>query len=169
MSKRAELTPDRVALVEVETGCRYTYAQLNARANRLANFLRQRLGVQPGDRVAVLAKNSVVYLDLLYGLPKIGASFAPFNWRLTAHELAYMADDLAPVVLFCEPEFATTAAGLQRRAPTLRLVMLRSAATPDALAYEAEVAAADGSEPVRPALECETPYCILYTLSLIHI
>jgi fatty-acyl-CoA synthase len=87
LSKRAELTPDRVALVEVETGCRYTYAELNARANRLANFLRDKLGVQPGDRVAILAKNSVVYLDLLYGLPKIGAIFAPFNWRLTAHEL----------------------------------------------------------------------------------
>ena len=163
LSKRAELTPDRVALVEVETGCRYTYAELNARANRLANFLRDKLGVQPGDRVAILAKNSVVYLDLLYGLPKIGAIFAPFNWRLTAHELAYMVDDLAPAVLLCEPEFAAVAAELQRQAPDLHLVMLRSAATPAELAYEAEVAAADESEPLRPGMGLETPYCILYT------
>lgn len=162
LSKRAELTPDRVALVEVETGCRYTYAQLNARANRLANFLRERLGVQPGDRVAILAKNSVVYLDLLYGLPKIGAIFAPFNWRLTAHELAYMIADLTPAVLFCEPEFAAVATELQRQAPELRLVMVRGAAT-TAPVYEVEVATADASEPQRPVMDLETPYCILYT------
>lgn len=163
LSKRAELTPDRVALVEVETGCRYTYAQLNVRANRLANFLQQRLQVQPGDRVAILAKNSVVYLDLLYGLPKIGAIFAPFNWRLTAHELAYMVADLAPEVLFCEPEFAAVATKLQRQTPNLHLVMVRGAPTPEALAYEAEVATADASEPLRPTMDFETPYCILYT------
>ncbi|HAJ37890.1 MAG TPA: hypothetical protein DCL15_19645 [Chloroflexi bacterium] len=163
LSKRAELTPDRVALVEVETGCRYTYAQLNARANRLANFLREQLKVQPGDRVAILAKNSVVYLDLLYGLPKIGAIFAPFNWRLTAHELAYMVADLTPAVLFCEAEFAAVATELQRQAPELRLVMVRGAATPTALAYEVEVAMADASEPHRPPMDFETPYCILYT------
>lgn len=163
LSKRAELTPDRIALVEVETGCRYTYAQLNARANRLANFLRARLGVQPGDRVSILAKNSVVYLDLLYGLPKIGAIFAPFNWRLTAHELAYMVADLTPTVLLCEPEFADVGIALQQQAPGLHLVMLRSAATPAALAYEAEVVTADADEPVRPVMDLETPYCILYT------
>ena len=42
------------------------------------------LGVQAGDRVSILAHNSVVYLDLFYGLAKIGAIFAPLNWRLTA-------------------------------------------------------------------------------------
>jgi fatty-acyl-CoA synthase len=163
LSKRAELTPDRVALVEVETGCRYSYAELNARANRLANFLYQQLGVQPGDRVSILARNSVVYLDLLYGLPKIGAVFAPFNWRLTAHELTYMVADLTPTVIFCEPEFAVLAEKLRGQAPNLRVVMLRQAVTSAMLSYEAEIAAADVSEPARPRMNSETPYCILYT------
>ena len=104
LSKRAELTPDRVALVELETGQRYTYAQLNQRANRLANFMQDQLGVQSGDRVSILAKNSITYIDLFYGLPKIGAIFAPFNWRLTAHEIRYMVNDLEPRVLILEPE-----------------------------------------------------------------
>ncbi|MEJ2758179.1 MAG: AMP-binding protein [Anaerolineales bacterium] len=90
MWKRAELTPHRVALVELETGKRYTYQELNARTNRLANFMRDKLGVEKGDRVSVLAKNSIVMIDLLYGLPKLGAIFAPFNFRLTARELMYM-------------------------------------------------------------------------------
>ncbi len=99
LSKRAELTPDREALTELETGKRYTYADLNERANRLANFMRDELSIQPGNRVSILAQNSVVYLDLFYGLPKIGAIFAPLNWRLVARELDYIVNDFSPEVL----------------------------------------------------------------------
>ncbi len=163
LSRRAELTPDRIALVEVETGCRYTYAQLNTRANRLANFLRERLGVQPGDRVSILAKNSVVYLDLLYGLPKIGAIFAPFNWRLTAHELAYMVDDLAPKVLICEHDYVDLAHEFRASGGVEHIVTLRGGALAGAFAYEEATALASPAEPERPDLDFETPYCILYT------
>ena len=92
LSKRAHLTPHREALLELETGRRFTYAQLNERANRTANFLRAQCNVRPGDRVSILAHNSVVYVDLLYGLCKIGAIFAPLNWRLVARELAYIVN-----------------------------------------------------------------------------
>ena len=88
LTSRTRLTPDREALFDLATGRRFTYAQLNARANRLANFMRERLGVQAGDRVSMLAHNSVAYLDMFYGLAKIGAIFTPLNWRLTAAELS---------------------------------------------------------------------------------
>ena len=166
LSKRADLTPDRVALVELETGRRFTYAELNARANRLANFLHDKLGVRAGDRVSILAKNSVVYVDLLYGLPKIGAIFAPFNWRLTAHELAYQVNDLEPSVLLFEGEFAAVVEDLRARGDVPHFVGLRGArlgggaAVP---AYETEVETASADEPLRPPLDLESPYCILYT------
>lgn len=167
LSNRARLTPDRVALVELETGRRTSYAELNRRANRLANFLYDQLGVGPGDRVSILAKNSVVYLDLLYGLPKIGAIFAPFNWRLTAHELAWQVNDLGPKVLLFEPDFAPVVEELLTLAPIPHLVTLRGAKLADAasevLAYEEAAAAASDEEPQRPPLDYETPYCILYT------
>ena len=73
LSKRAELTPNRIALREMATGQNYTFAQLNARANRVANFLRYKLDVQKGDVVSLLAHNSVVYVDLLFATAKIGA------------------------------------------------------------------------------------------------
>ena len=56
LTKRAELTPDRVGLLDAETGVAYTYRQLNARANRAANYLGS-LGIAKGDRVAILAQN----------------------------------------------------------------------------------------------------------------
>lgn len=163
LSRRAELTPDRIALVDLETGIRYTYAQINARANRAANFLREKLGVEKGDRVSILARNSIVYVDLFYGLPKIGAIFAPFNWRLTAHELAYMVNDLEPAVILAEPEFADTVDELRGTAAVNQLVSLRGADIDKAFSYELGVDQALDMEPVRPSMDAETPYCILYT------
>ncbi len=163
LSSRARLTPDRLALVELATGQRYTYAELNARANRAANFLYDRLGVRPGDRVSLLAHNSVVYLDLLYGLAKLGAIFAPLNWRLTARELTYIVNDCEPAVLVCGPEFAGVLAEMRPALSVAHYLSLEAAPIPGALSYEAEVAQAPSHEPQRPPLEGETPYCLLYT------
>ena len=132
LSTRAYLTPDREALVYLHTGERFTYRQLNARANRLANFLRERLGVQKGDRVSILAHNSPVYIDLFYGLAKIGAIFAPLNWRLTASELAYIVNDCEPSVLICGSEFTGTLAELLPQVRVAHLVSVEGAEIPSA-------------------------------------
>ena len=163
LSKRAHLTPDREALVELATGRRYTYAELNARANRLANFLRERLGIQPGERVSVLAHNSVTYIDLFYGLAKIGAIFAPLNWRLTAHELTYIVNDCEPTVVICGPEFVSVLNEMRPQLNIARYVSLEGAQIEGARCYEDETARASDAEPERPPLDDETPYCILYT------
>jgi fatty-acyl-CoA synthase len=163
LSKRAELTPDRVGLVELETGRRFTYAELNDRANRLANFMRDEVGVQSGDRVSILAKNSIVYIDLFYGLPKIGAIFAPFNWRLTAHELTYMINDLEPKVLIVEPEYVSVVETMRGEIPVEQYISLRGAELPGARSYEECLELASDQEPQRPVMDLETPYCILYT------
>jgi len=162
LSKRAELTPDRIALVELETGQRFTYAELNKRANRLANFMRDELGIVKGDRVSILAKNSIVYLDLFYGLPKIGAIFAPFNWRLTANELTYMLNDLEPKVLICEPDFVSTLEAMKADIGVECFISLRDAEIEGAIKYQT-IETTSNSEPERPPLNSETPYCILYT------
>jgi fatty-acyl-CoA synthase len=163
LTNRARLTPERIALVELETGQRLSYAQLNVRANRLANFLGMQLGVGKGDRVSILAKNSLAYLDLFYGLPKIGAIFAPFNWRLSAKELSYMVNDLQPKVLICEPDFVHLVAEMWDDIQIENLISLRGADLNDALSYEIGVGQASPAEPQRPELDSESPYCILYT------
>jgi fatty-acyl-CoA synthase len=162
LSKRADLTPDRIALVELESNQGYTYAELNRRANRLANFMKDRLGVQKGDRVSILAKNSVIYIDLFYGLPKIGAIFAPFNWRLTSQELIYIIHDLEPKVILCEPEFAGVLAEMRPAIHIEHVIALRGAQIELAIPYE-EVDQSSSLEPLRPPMDSETPYCILYT------
>ncbi len=162
LTSRARLTPEREALLELHTGARYSYADLNGRANRAANFLLT-LGVRKGDRVSILAHNSVAFIDLLYGVAKIGAIFAPLNWRLVARELSYIVNDCQPKVLICGPEFAGLLAEMRPSLNVPCLLSIEGATIPDSLSYEAGVAAASAAEPPRPPLDGETPHCILYT------
>ncbi len=163
LSQRAHLTPNREALLELETGKRYTYAMLNERANRAANWLLG-LGIEAGDRVAILAHNSVAYLDLFYGLAKIGAIFTPLNWRLVARELAYIVNDCTPKVLICGPEFVSLLEEMRPLVNIASYAALGGAQLPDAPAYEEGLAEAVAMEPERPySLTGDTPHCILYT------
>lgn len=163
LSKRAELTPDREALFFTPTGDRWTYAQLNARANRAANWLRDCYGVQKGDRVSILAHNSVIYFDLFYGLAKLGAVFAPLNWRLTSRELSFIVQDCDPKVIFCGPEFVQALTELSAQGMRAKPVGLEGAKIDGAPSYEQETAGATDAEPERPPLSEDDPYCLLYT------
>jgi fatty-acyl-CoA synthase len=167
LSSRARLTPDREAVYEQYTGNRFTYAQLNERACCLANYLRDQLGVEKGDRISILAHNSIVYLDLLYGTAKIGAIFTPLNWRLTAAELAYIVNDCQPKVLLCGPEFIPLLQELRTKldgsSSKPYLLALDGADIPESISYDRSIAASSPGEPVRPSLFGDDPYCILYT------
>jgi fatty-acyl-CoA synthase len=163
LSRRADLTPNREALVDLFSGRRYTYAELNQRANRLANLLSGAYHIRTGDRVSILAHNSIVYLDLFYGLAKIGAIFAPLNWRLMANELAYIVNDCQPRVLICGPEFSSTLAEMRADISVEHYLAVEGAQIPGAEAYETVVKNVASSEPPRPELDAESPYCLLYT------
>lgn len=161
LTSRARLTPEREALFDLHSGTRYTYAELNLRANRAANFLLE-LGVRNGEHVSILANNCIAYIDLLYAVGKIGALFAPLNTRLVARELEFILKDCEPRVLFVGPEFVNVAKELSEKFET-QMVCLENAAIENALCYEDEIARASSDEPARPDLNSETPYCILYT------
>ena len=163
LTKRANLTPDREALYDLTSGIRYTYAQLNERANRAANFLREKYGVQKGDRVSILAHNSMAYVDLLFGLGKIGAVLAPLNWRLTSRELTYIVNDCQPKVLIVGPEFVSVHEEMRGGINVEHVISLEGASVAGAESYEESLDQAKGSEPKRPVIEADDAWCILYT------
>ncbi|HKZ44938.1 MAG TPA: long-chain fatty acid--CoA ligase [Anaerolineales bacterium] len=163
LKRRAELTPDREALFDLHTGVRYTYADLNRRANRAANFLRRRFNIQKGDRVSILAQNSLPFMDLLFGLGKLGAIFAPLNWRLTASELIYIINDLQPSILVCGPEYVQVLEEMKGHIHVASVISLERAPIPNALEYETLLAEADDTEPEQPEVHPDDGYCILYT------
>jgi long-chain acyl-CoA synthetase len=86
-----------------------TYAELDASTSALAGGLAGELGIEPGDRVAILDKNCDDYIELLFALDKAGAIAVPVNWRLTAHEVAQVVGDADPAVLVVGEEFRAAA------------------------------------------------------------
>lgn len=104
-----------------------TWSAVLDRAARIAAGLRA-MGVEPGDRVAVLSSNSDDYLTLYLAIPWAGAVLAPLNNRWTAVENAFAIDDCEPRVLFVSDDLAkANAAVLAERADRLTLVMLGEA------------------------------------------
>ncbi len=111
LGERARLTPDRTALVYVPTGERFTYAQLDARAVRLARVWRG-LGIAKGDRIALLADSRVEYVDAFFAAAKAGVILVPLGTRLTPRELAGILEDAQPKVLLYGAEHAGTVRSL---------------------------------------------------------
>jgi long-chain acyl-CoA synthetase len=77
-----------------------TYGQLAERAARLASTLRERFALVPGDRVAIAAKNSHHYLELLYGIWHAGLAAVPANAKLHGAELGYILEHSGARVCF---------------------------------------------------------------------
>jgi len=151
------------AVRELSTGRRFSYADLDQRADALAAHL-QSLGIGRGDRVALLANNGVEYFDLQFACGRTGSIAVLLNWRLTVTELEYILNDSSPGLLIHDIAFAEAAAELQRRCGIRTLLCIDSAAPqPQANPYEAALAAASG-KPVTPvALTHDDVVTIMYT------
>lgn len=98
ISNRARITPDKIAIIDSETGGRWSYSEVNLRAEKLASYF-QSLGVCKGDRVALLSNNDISYCDYFFACIKIGALFVPLNWRLSILELQFIVKDSDPALL----------------------------------------------------------------------
>lgn len=120
----ATYRPDKLALVDGDTGACWTYAELDARARAVATHLRDDHGVGPGDRVAVLAWNRVEQIDLFFACARLGAILVPLNWRLAPPEIAEIVRDCGPRITFCGAELASVMAEVAA-ITLLRSVLLR--------------------------------------------
>ncbi len=112
IANRARISPDQEGWVDVDTDRRFTFAQWNKRINQTAHMLIGQ-GVKPGDRVALLAMNSVEFMESFFATAKIGAIGVPLNWRLTPSELEFILKDAGCTVLIYSPEFAASIKALQ--------------------------------------------------------
>ena len=114
LAKRAELNPDREAYIDVASGLRLTFSELNIRCNRLANALVTS-GVKQGDRVALLMMNSPEFMAAYFAVAKIGGIVVPLNWRLVADELEFMLNDSGSTTMIFGEEFIDLVTDLYAR------------------------------------------------------
>lgn len=81
-----------------------TYAEAAGRAARLAGALRGRCKLNPGERVAIAAKNSPDYVEILYGVWHAGLAAVPANAKLHGLELAYILEHSGARVCFASED-----------------------------------------------------------------
>ncbi len=135
-----------------------TYDALAGRVDRLANALRSR-GVCEGERVAYLGNNHPAFVEALFGVTLLGATFVPLNTRLSVPELAYMLRDSGARTLFFAADLEERARRAAREAVQVRLVGVDEAGR-DGMA--ALIAAGSDRHPPSPA-SLDDPALIIYT------
>ncbi len=154
-AKTARLNPEREALIDVTCDRRITYAALDERVRRLANGLLDELGLGKGDRVAILSKNCIEYLEIYYACARVGLIAQPLNWRLGTAELSRIVADGEPAVIAASPEYRAAAEAL----PAPHHLCFGEGGS-----YESLVAGAPATEPIVSAsVGDDDPVLILYT------
>ncbi|MEC8531032.1 MAG: long-chain-fatty-acid--CoA ligase [Pseudomonadota bacterium] len=118
LSRAVENFPDRIAFVDGDS--RLTYRELGRRVNQLANGLRG-LGLNKGDRVAILDWNSHHYAEAYYACALMGLTFMPLNSRLAAPELEHIFNDSDARALLLSEPFLALYNDIKAKAPSLEI------------------------------------------------
>jgi acyl-CoA synthetase (AMP-forming)/AMP-acid ligase II len=109
--------PEGLALVDDEY--RLTWDDWEDHACRLGSFLRDRFGLEEGDRVAWMLYNRAEFYIVSYALQKIGCMGVPVGYRLTGPEAAYIADNSDAKAFICQDVFAERLAGSLAEMPRI--------------------------------------------------
>ena len=89
LRRSARRFPQRIALTD---GARQvTYRELERDANRFANYLLSR-GLKPGDKISMIANNSVEFVKALFGIHRAGLVWVPVNTMLGPDDVGYILD-----------------------------------------------------------------------------
>ncbi len=162
----SELHPHKPAILF--EGERITYRQLSRRADRTACWL-QDLGIEKGDRVAVMLHNCPEFLDLYLACSRLGAIFVPVNYRLAGPELDYTLKNARPRLFVFGKEYSPLVhpLNLSQCRPPLLLSSVGEPEFPGCIDYRVETACFDGKEPfltqyLGPSDPVE-PQVIMYT------
>jgi len=163
LGERSRLSPDRTAVVEVATGKRLTYREMDHRAATCARAWLYALGLKRGDRLGILSGNRLEFLDAFFAAGKSGVILVPLGTRLTAAELAVIIADCRLSALVYGAEHADTVRELRSRVDVGRFIALDPDDDTEDLPWES-LHAEVGDDVFVPAVcQPEDPYCLLYT------
>ena len=138
LAKSARSFPENLAIAYGSQ--ELTYAEFNARANRLANGLN-RLGVRRGDNVAVLMYNCPEMLESMFACFKMGCGTIPINFRLHPREFAFIINHSEAKVVIISPEFNEVLIDLRDDLPQVSYIVSVAEAPDPFLDYETVLSA----------------------------
>ncbi len=160
--RRAILSPKQEAIVDNILNERYTFQEMDDRANQVARILLDS-GVQKGDRVGVYSKNRFDFLDILFACGKIGAILTPFNIRLTTPETEYLLKKTKPSMVIYDPNMRTQfeeVRPLLEKQPVVVMGSKKIDSDPD---FHSLMTKKSSSAVERPSITMDDPYLIVFT------
>jgi fatty-acyl-CoA synthase len=162
LDRAVDLYSDVVGVV-AHDGTEYTYAEFADRVNQVSNALLE-LGVEQGDRVALLAPNTHYFLETLYGTNQIGAVFVPMNYLLTPGDFDYILNDCEASVVIADYDYAGNIEPVRDAVPADSFIGYRADDIEgDWQEYEAWIGAQSTEAPARPDIAEDDDASINYT------
>ncbi|MBS3751553.1 MAG: AMP-binding protein, partial [Anaerolineales bacterium] len=168
LARRQLYSPDKLAFVDYgqDPALRLTYREANGRADRLANFFRSR-GIQPGDRLAILARDGIEHLDCFFACSKIGAVHTALNWRLHWRETRSILQDTTPRILIVSPAYTQDVKNIldgYQGQPSLELILeTGSQVLKDSLSYQSALENGSPDPAAQEAVDKETIAALIFT------
>jgi fatty-acyl-CoA synthase len=159
--------PDAEALVDVPSGRRWTYGELNAEIDIVAKGLMS-LGIAKGDRVGIWAPNCAEWPMVQFAAAKIGAILVNINPAYRTHELAYVLNQsgvrtLISATAFKTSDYVAMVEEVRAECPALIDVVVLDTADWDELRGRAELVSQDDLRTRMVALNNTEPINIQYT------
>lgn len=157
----AKKYPNTVALKDRERS--FTYPAVNKRVNRLAHSLFA-MGLEKGDKVAVLMENSIEIVEIYLATAKTGLTIVPINFRLVGDEVQFIVQNSDAKAMVVQDTFAETVDGIRTNLPGIsddRYIIVGEKRSGYA-SYEAFIAGASDAEPDAD-LAPEDTWILIYT------
>ena len=145
----AQAQPDKPGVIDDKpdgTVVVWSYAELEARSNRVANLLLS-LGTGPGKKVLWCGPNSPEVVAVMSASRKIGAVAVPLNYRLTPEEALYIINHSDAEIAYVDYEHAPMFAALRDQFEKVRHVIAVGGPAPDGMLSDADIAAAPADPP----------------------
>jgi len=170
LGRREIYSPDMLAIIDAGKSpeIRLTYKEWNHRANRLANWLKETVGISYRDRVAILAQDGIEHLDLFYACGKLGAIHTALNWRLHWRELTAIIADTQPKAIIYSDKFKDTIVEVEKATRSTNYAIshylnIEGEGIPNSHHYETTLRAAKDTPVTYEALDKEDIACLLFT------
>jgi acyl-CoA synthetase (AMP-forming)/AMP-acid ligase II len=164
LSIYAEAQPDKPGVIDDKpdgTVVMWTYAELEAQSNRVANLLLS-LGSGPGKKIIWCGPNSPEVVAVINAARKIGAVAVPLNYRLTPEEAEYVVRHSDAEIAYVDAEQAPMFAAMRDKLEKVRHIIAVGGAAPEGMLSDADIAAAPG-DPTDLGETAGTAGTMIYT------
>ena len=111
------------AVFDYDNRRHYTYTDLFSRAFRLVSFYEE-LGLKPGDRVAIYARNGMIYFDVYYAFLYSKVISTSYNVKMSYEELILLLQEELPRVIFFDGEFINQIEKVKTAYPNCQFICL---------------------------------------------